>query len=113
MFTSYSWNVNDDTIPKGWRSKELDGKITASFFLSPDGIQFHCRRAALQNLIKTMADPEEIIQMRGKLKHEGFEPSDKLPPKWLYCTKKFPLVITKYWQKMAICLNHFCQQMNT
>ena len=22
--------------------------------------------------------------MRGKLKHEGFEPSDKLPPDWLY-----------------------------
>ena len=31
-----------------------------------------------------MANSEEIIQMREKLKHEGFEPSDKLPPDWLY-----------------------------
>ena len=35
---SYSWNANDDTIPEGWRSRQLDGKIKASFFLSPDGI---------------------------------------------------------------------------
>ena len=35
-------------------------------------------------MIKTEADPEEIGQMRGTLKHEGFETSDKLPKNWLY-----------------------------
>ena len=81
---NYAWTNNDDTIPEGWRSREVDGKVRTSFFLSPDGIQFPCRRAALQNLIKTEADPEEIVQMRGMLKHEGFVTSDKLPKNWLY-----------------------------
>ena len=76
--------MEDNTVPPGWRVKTVHGRSVAgkSFFLSPEGKQFPCRRAALQFLIAEEHSDQEISIMRKLLKHEGWEESELLPHNW-------------------------------
>ena len=48
----YDWLENDPSVPIGWRLRHVDGKSARrTFFLSKDGFQFACRRAAYQHMI--------------------------------------------------------------
>ncbi len=48
----YDWLENDPSVPFGWRLRHVDGKsVRRTFFLSKDGFQFACRRAAYQHMI--------------------------------------------------------------
>ena len=46
-----SW-VEDKSLPAGWKVRIADGKVGKQFFLSPDGVQFPCKRGSLQHMIK-------------------------------------------------------------
>ena len=80
----YDWKSDDPTVPPGWKSRHVEGKETKCYFLSPDGLQFSSRRAALQNLIKEDADTEEVERMRTLLRHEGFQSHKLLPDRWYF-----------------------------
>ena len=81
--TKYEWTDSDTTVPKGWKTRTVEGKLKRKFFLAPDGNIFACRRSCLQHLIKENAPEKEIEEMREKLSHEGWSSVDFLPEKWL------------------------------
>jgi len=81
-YSRYDWNENDDTVPKGWKTRVFEGKKTKKFFLAPDGTQFACRRVGLQHMISKNNEEDEIEEMRDMLKHEGWEETDMLPHGW-------------------------------
>merc|ERR550519_742400 len=80
----YDWNENDDTVPKGWKTRVYEGKRTVKFFLAPDGTQFPCRRAGLQHMISQKYHQVEIEVMRVMLKFEGWEETELLPSGWKF-----------------------------
>ena len=41
----YDWIDGDDTVPEGWKTRVVDGKMRKKFFLAPDGSSFSCRRS--------------------------------------------------------------------
>ena len=41
----YDWVDGDDTVPLGWKTRVVDGKMRKKFFLAPDGSSFSCRRS--------------------------------------------------------------------
>ena len=77
---NYDWNANDNTVPAGWKSRSQGDK---KYFLSPDGQQYPCRRAALQYMLRSEFEKEEIEEMRTMLQYEGWEFSEHLPRGWL------------------------------
>ena len=74
----------DETVPSGWKVRVAHGKAEAGkkFFLSPEGKQFPCRKAALQFMIKESYSEDQVAEMRKLLKYEGWEESKYLPEKW-------------------------------
>lgn len=79
----YDWVDGDDTVPVGWKTRVVDGKMRKKFFLAPDGSSFSCRRSGLQHLIRENSDQAEINAMRESLVHEGWERGDFLPEDWM------------------------------
>ena len=79
----YEWTDDDDTVPSGWKTRTVEGKLKRKFYLSPDGSVFACRRSCLQHLIKQRASESTVEEMRAKLCHEGWETVDFLPDRWL------------------------------
>jgi len=78
--SNYEWNTGDSTVPAGWKSRSSNDR---KYFLSPDGQQYPCRRAALQQMLKSEYEKEEIEEMRSMLQYEGWEKSEHLPLGWL------------------------------
>ena len=78
----YDW-AEDETVPAGWKTRVVEGKMKKKFFLAPDGSSFSCRRSGLQHMIKEGFTAEEIDNMRGTLVHEGWERGSFLPVDWL------------------------------
>merc|ERR1712106_289699 len=67
----YDWADNDPTVPPGWKTRTVEGKMKKKFFLAPDGSSFSCRRSGLQHMIKENFSEKEIGNMRETLVHEG------------------------------------------
>ena len=78
----YDWLDGDETVPTGWKVRFVEGKTRKTFFLSEDGCQFACRRSALQHMINESYPTEAVEEMRGKLRHEGWEEDSHLPTGW-------------------------------
>jgi len=78
----YDWAENDPTVPPGWKTRTVEGKMKKKFFLAPDGSSFSCRRSGLQHMIKENFSEKEIGNMREMLVHEGWESDDFLPTNW-------------------------------
>ena len=78
----YDW-AEDPTVPPGWKTRVVDGKLRRKFFLAPDGSSFSCRRSGLQHMIKENFEAKEIGMMREMLVHEGWERADFLPTDWM------------------------------
>ena len=75
----------DTTVPDGWRLKAsatAPGAAPKVQIIAPDGSSFMCRRSALQHMVKEMYSEEEKEEMRGCLKHEGWEEDNLLPNGW-------------------------------
>ena len=69
----------DTTVPDGWRLKAsatAPGAAPKVQIIAPDGSSFMCRRSALVHMVKEMYSEEEKEEMRGCLKHEGWEEID-------------------------------------
>ena len=81
--TKYEWTEDDPTVPTGWKTRTVDGKVRKKFYLSPDSSVFACRRSCLQHMIKENFSEPEIEEMREMLSHEGWSKVDFLPEKWL------------------------------
>ena len=80
-----SAKTKDNTVPDGWRVKAsatAPGAPPKQQIIAPDGNSFMCRRSALQHMVKEMYSEEEKEEMRGCLKHEGWEEDSLLPPAW-------------------------------
>lgn len=75
----YEWNEADPTIPSGWKSRVVEGKLKRNFFLCPDGSVFACRRSGLHHIINEGFPKEEVEIMRGMLVHEGWKFATFLP----------------------------------
>merc|ERR1719350_1472566 len=78
----YDLAENDPTVPVGWKTRTVEGKMKKKFFLAPDGSSFSCRRSGLQHMIKENFSLKEIGNMRDMLVHEGWESDDFLPQDW-------------------------------
>ena len=78
----YDWS-EDDSVPSGWKTRVVDGKMKKKFFLAPDGSSFSCRRSGLQHMIKEGFSEEDINCMREMLIHEGWERGSFLPQDWM------------------------------
>ena len=79
----YTWN-QDSTVPDGWLTREVKGKVRKLFLLSPDGEQFCNRRSALQFMIRSSNYSEEDLQiMRDSMREEDWEEHSDLPKGWL------------------------------
>merc|ERR1719369_2770702 len=78
----YDWAENDPTVPPGWKTRTVEGKMKKKFFLAPDGSSFSCRRSGLQHMIKETFNQKDIDDMRNMLIHEGWESDDFLPNSW-------------------------------
>ena len=76
--------VEDKSLPAGWKIRVADGKIGKQFYLSPSGVQFPCRRAALQHMIQEKYAAQQIQEMRSSLLLDGWEFNTNLPTNWLY-----------------------------
>jgi len=77
----YDW-IEDPTVPVGWKTRTVEGKMRKKFFLAPDGSSFSCRRSGLQHMIKETFNQKDIDDMRNMLIHEGWESDDFLPNNW-------------------------------
>jgi len=77
----YDW-AEDPTVPSGWKTRTVDGKMNKKFFLAPDGSSFACRRSGLQHMIKEKFLEKEVNIMREMLVHEGWETDEALPFNW-------------------------------
>ncbi len=75
----YDWNCTDPTIPSGWKSRVVEGKLRRTFYLCPDGSVFACRRSGFQHMVQNKFPSEEIESMRKLLTHEGWKFADFLP----------------------------------
>ena len=78
----YDWS-EDETVPRGWKTRVVEGKMKKKFFLAPDGSSFSCRRSGLQHMIKESFPKEAIDCMREMLVHEGWERGSFLPQDWM------------------------------
>ena len=79
----YDWG-EDDTVPPGWKTRVVDGKMKKKFFLAPDGSSFSCRRSGLQHMLKEEGfSQDDISCMREMLIHEGWERGSFLPTDWM------------------------------
>jgi len=74
--------AKDKSVPSGWKTKAGGSK---TFIISPEGVSFPCRRAALQHMLRKGWGRQEVEEMRGMVvDHENWASSDHLPPGWLY-----------------------------
>ena len=92
-----------DTLPAGWRWKRPYKTSNRTFYLSPEGNQFHSRRLALVHMISNKYPRAVIEFMRGTLGQEGFEENDLLPSKWLIRYRHKESTNDQYGN-LAICI---------
>merc|ERR1719319_783059 len=78
----YEWAEADPSVPAGWKTRVVEGKMRKKFFLAPDGSSFSCRRSGLQHMLKEGFPAEQVEAMRACLAHEGWEANPALPEDW-------------------------------
>merc|ERR1719350_1964365 len=78
----YEWGEADPSVPAGWKTRVVEGKMRKKFFLAPDGSSFSCRRSGLQHMLKEGFPADQIEDMREMLVHEGWESNPALPKDW-------------------------------
>jgi len=83
-----SWKEDDPTVPKGWKSRHVDGK-DVTMLQSPEGVVYWSRRAALKELLKgdIEAHSEEIEFIKNSLIYDGWNVYEALPKGWMYKRK--------------------------
>ena len=69
--SSNEWIENDDSVPKGWKSKLWLGSATKKCLLSPEGQIFNTRIGAYKYLLKYGTE-EQVQEMRTLLGHDGW-----------------------------------------
>ena len=75
--------VKDDTVPEGWKSRQVESKSVKQYFLSPDGIAFQTRFAAFQYMVNNYYPDYMILDMKQCLSYEKWMPHELLPQGWL------------------------------
>merc|ERR1719209_1451767 len=78
----YEWGEADPSVPAGWKTRVVEGKMRKKFFLAPDGSSFSCRRSGLQHMLKEGFPADQVEAMRACLAHEGWEANPALPEDW-------------------------------
>eukprot|EP00092_Neocalanus_flemingeri_P037514 GFUD01040848.1.p1 GENE.GFUD01040848.1~~GFUD01040848.1.p1 ORF type:complete len:1678 (+),score=428.68 GFUD01040848.1:552-5036(+) len=78
-----SWKEDDETVPKGWKSRKMEGK-DVTMLQTPEGVVYWSRRAALKDLLKNGASTEKIDEIKNSLTHDGWKTFDNLPKGWMY-----------------------------
>ena len=76
------WNVEDETLPAGWKSKS--DEFAGLIFLSPDGVQFTSRLSGYQHIIQGAFPPEDISEMAAFLVYESWRTSPEIPEGWMF-----------------------------
>jgi len=82
-----SWEENDQTIPKGWKSRKMEGR-EVTMLLTPSGAVYWSRRAALKDLLKNGGSEEEVEGIRKGLEYDGWKTFPNLPKAWMYKRKE-------------------------
>merc|ERR1719470_263508 len=82
-----SWKEDDDTVPKGWKSRKVEGR-DVTMLLTPAGVVYWSRRAALKDILRTGGSAIEIEEIRKSLEHDGWKTFDNLPEGWMYKRKE-------------------------
>ena len=81
--TAYTWNGNDPTLPKGWKSRVAEGSSTKIFFISPENEQFVNRASILRQISGSGTyDAEDLTLVRKSLELDGWEYHPALPNDW-------------------------------
>ena len=84
---------DSNTIPSGWKirnnnnlrvHKTEEGSSSFTWLLSPNGEEFMTRKVAFQHMVSQRYPAEEIEEMRGHLRHEGWRQDPNLPLNWLF-----------------------------
>ena len=76
------WNENDDTVPRGWKTKKL-GSTGRVSLKDSEGILFSSRSEALLHLKTMNGSHEDIELIRESLVHDGWI-KGALPQDWFY-----------------------------
>ena len=71
-------------LPPGWKRRPGVGEGDTERVLSPDGEQYRSRISALRNMVRTGCSREQILEMKNKLVHEGWESIVLLPDGWFF-----------------------------
>ena len=81
-----SWLPGDETLPKGWKFKEIKvgNNKPYNMLLSARGYKFRSIRMALSFLISNNSPEVEIEEVRACLVHEGWVSDPLLPKIWFY-----------------------------
>jgi len=82
-----SWKEDDDTVPKGWKSRKMEGR-DVTMLLTPAGVVYWSRRAALKDILRSGGSALEIEEIRKSLAHDGWKTFDSLPEGWMYKRKE-------------------------
>jgi len=99
--SSNEWIENDDSVPKGWKSKLWLGSATKKCLLSPEGQIFNTRIGAYKYLLK-YGTQEQVQEMRILLGHDGWKDYALLPAGWLYKKKDYSnLYLTDLGEKLS------------
>ena len=81
--TAYSWNENDPTLPKGWKSRVTKGNSSKIFFISPENEQFVNRASILRQISEAgKYEEEDLALVRKSLELDGWEEHPALPEDW-------------------------------
>ena len=80
--TAYSWNENDPTLPKGWKSRMTKGNSSKIFFISPENEQFVNRASILKRISGGKYETADLAIVRKSLELDGWEDHPALPEDW-------------------------------
>jgi len=84
QLSRYEWMEGSETVPEGWRIRNVKGSSGKTSLLSPSGNAYSSRKIALQSMINMGSAKKDIDAMRSKLVHEGWTNSELLPNNWVY-----------------------------
>ena len=73
LSTAKDWIEDDETVPKGWKTKINDSTGRKCFLSRNNQVIMSTRRGAMKALIKSGAAEEEVEEMRSLLLHDGWK----------------------------------------
>ena len=82
----YNWE-EDESLPKGWKLRHVEGPKGKVFFLAPNGDSFPTRQSALRHMIEEGYSKADVELTRSKLVDEGWKESPLLPLRWRFRPK--------------------------